>query len=98
MNDELSFLKNIHSSFYADGVSSMDSGNGFLKGRPFGGLGILWRKTFAQGARIIKSENDRIMSIEIDSNKSKILFKHVVICPKCSKLGHKEKILETLVT
>ena len=44
-NDELSILKCLRADFYADGVSAMDTTSGILIGRPFGCIGILWRKS-----------------------------------------------------
>ena len=44
-NDELSLLKCLRADFYADGVSAMDTTSVILIGRPFGGIGILWRKS-----------------------------------------------------
>ena len=37
----------MHVDFYADGVSSMTPDREILSGRPFGGLGIMWRKAVA---------------------------------------------------
>ena len=48
--DELVLLKQIHPDFtgYQYGVSAMDMSDGILKGRPHGGLGILYRKKFSK--------------------------------------------------
>ena len=35
----------MHADLYADGVSAMDTTSGVLTGRPFGGFGIVWRKS-----------------------------------------------------
>ena len=44
-HDELYILKSLHPYFYADGVSAMDTSCGMTQGRPFVGIGILWRKS-----------------------------------------------------
>ena len=67
-NDELSLLKCLHVDFYADGVSAMDTTSGILIGRPFGGIGILWRKSI--GAH--KYNNNRIMGIEFDNGNRQL--------------------------
>ena len=46
--DELTMLKCLHTDFYADGVSVMDTSSGILRGRPFGGIGFLCKKLIYQ--------------------------------------------------
>ena len=50
-NDEMPMFKCLHADFYADGGSVMDSTSGILFGRPFGGTGILWRKSIGDTSR-----------------------------------------------
>jgi len=49
MSSHLSKFNNIHDNFLFYGVSAMDSAcsKGILRGRPFGGLGVLVRKSLA---------------------------------------------------
>ena len=53
---ELNKLNLVHDSFSSFAVSAMDkkSGNGILHGRPFGGTGILWRKSLVKDGLHIK--------------------------------------------
>ena len=45
LNDfDVQFLNTINDNFYAKDISSMDSSTQVLRGRPFEGLGILWKK------------------------------------------------------
>ena len=53
----------MHVDFYADGVSSMTPDREILSGRPFGGLGIMWRKSLGS-------------CITIENQIKSILFRH----------------------
>ena len=52
-------LKSLHPDFYADGVSAMDTSCGMTQGRPFGGIGILWRKSIGTCIHIHKYNDSR---------------------------------------
>ena len=45
---ELPQLGNLHCDFYAKGLSSMDSTEAVISGRPYGAIAILWRKQIAK--------------------------------------------------
>ena len=60
---ELSMLNKVHSDFLGLGVSAMDSGSALLKGRPFGGIAILWKKSLQSYAKV-KVISDRIMEFK----------------------------------
>ena len=53
-HDELYILKSLHPDFYADGVSAMYTSCGMTRCRPFGGIGILWRKSIGTCIHIHK--------------------------------------------
>ena len=74
MDTELSQLSSIHSDFYGNGVSAMDSSKGLLKGRPHGGLAILWRKTLGSAAIPCYYDDVRIMGLHIDGDDNKLLI------------------------
>ena len=44
-----------------------------IRGRPHGGIGITWRKTLAQGAKIVQFDDKRILGLELKTNDC-ILF------------------------
>ena len=77
--DDLISLKNIDNSFYADGISAMPVDKSILVGRPYGGLGILWRKSFGNSVKVLKFDNetDRIMGLLFEWNNQKLLFLNV---------------------
>ena len=43
---ELSILSTINSEFESFSLSAIDDSNGIVQGRPYGGIGILMRKSY----------------------------------------------------
>ena len=76
---ETPFVTHIHDLFYGEGVSAMNTEETLFKGRPFGGIAILWRKSLAQMCKIIKYADNRIMGIEIVLNNVKMLILNVYL-------------------
>jgi hypothetical protein len=76
-DQDLAFLSNIHADFYGRGVSLMYSG--MISGHPYGGLGILWRKSFGQHCKVINYEDDRIMGFEVVNEHRKMLLVNVYL-------------------
>ena len=58
---ELPSLSTIHSDIYGRGISSMNDSDGVRVGRPFGGLAVLWRKTFGTALTIESLDDNRLM-------------------------------------
>ena len=58
---ELSILNNLHVQFEAFGCSAIDDSNGIFCGRPYGGLGVLIRKSFRPIANFHTYENSRLL-------------------------------------
>ena len=65
--DELTTLNNVHSDFYGRGVSSMDTSSCILRGLPYGGLAVLWRKTISE---VSITDMDDLMCIEVKWKKT----------------------------
>ena len=59
---DIIFLQETWLTNDADGVSAMDTTSGILIGRPFGGIGILWRKSIGACIQVHKY-NTRVMGI-----------------------------------
>ena len=66
-------MKSLHPDFYADGVSAMDISCGMIQGRPFGGIGILWRKSVGSCIQIHKYNDGMVMAIEFNDGNRTIL-------------------------
>ena len=63
MPHNMNILHSIHDSFYGDAVNTE---NGILVDRPYGGVAILWQKSLNICVKIIKDNNDsRLMGIVI---------------------------------
>ena len=63
----------MHVDFYADGVSSMTPDREILSGRPFGGLGIMWRKSLGSCITIEKYDDHRLMAVQFDNGSCTLL-------------------------
>lgn len=64
MSDEIPMLGDIDSDFGYYGKSSMDVTK-ILRGRPYGGIALLWRKTLFTSVSIVECRSDRIAAIKI---------------------------------
>jgi hypothetical protein len=53
-------VNNVHCDFYGSGSSSVNERDGILRGRPYGGLAILYRKSLGNMFRVVEYDNERI--------------------------------------
>lgn len=74
---DLPILSTVDSEFGWTGKSAVDISTGLLKGRPHGGVGILWRKSVFQAVSIIECHSDRITFIKISANNTSFLVASV---------------------
>ena len=84
VKDELHILSKLHEDFYAIGVSAMDTDNKLIQGRPFGGVGILWRKSLGSIVKTKTFDDTRLLGVTIDTSTIKLLIICVylpVCCP-----------------
>ena len=79
--DELEFLKSIHKDFSARGTSAMDTGADILSGRPYGGVGILWRSNLNLKVRIKSMGDPRFIRIELEHAQGVIVHLVCVYMP-----------------
>ena len=64
---DMHLLQNIHCEFYGDGISSIDTTEGILLGRPYGGLAVFWQKSLNTFVKVIKLEDEtRLMGFDIN--------------------------------
>ena len=72
---DLQVVLDISKDHYGKAISSIDSDNTVIKGRPFGGLAILWSKRLASACKIIEYDSNRFLGIEIiDEGRSFLLI------------------------
>lgn len=58
-------LESIHDDFSYTGTSAVDVASGMLRGRPYGGVALLWRKSIFQNVSVVQCNNTRICGIKI---------------------------------
>lgn len=62
---DVSILGTIDQDFAYTGKSAVDTSAGMLRGRPYGGLAILWRKSVFRSVSIIDCVSARISAIQV---------------------------------
>ena len=77
LKDELHMLSTLHPECEGYGISSVDHEKGILAGRPYGGIGILWKKQIAPCVKICNLDDPRLLSIEITFDDNKLCFINV---------------------
>jgi hypothetical protein len=80
----LSFLGNIHVDFYGKGTSAVDVTSGTLKGRPHGGVAILWRKSLVS-VSILDLQDIRLIGVKIKCGDRQIAFLNVYLPVDCAQ-------------
>lgn len=72
---DLPYLSGISEDFAYTGTSAVDVELGLLRGRPYGGTALMWRKSAFQAVSVIQCNNPRISCIKIEcQNKSLLIF------------------------
>lgn len=92
--EDLPFLSNIHPDFRGHGISAMDPSAGLLIGRPYGGVALMWRRCLDDAVTIIKTDNNRVAAIKVNSIDSQMLI-ICVYCPYFS-IENTEEFINTL--
>ena len=90
-NTELPILDQLHSEFYAKGISAMNLEEGVLTGRPYGGVAILWRKSITSKFQIVDCNDTRLFGLELVFGDKKIIIFNVYL-PYCSNENAEEFI------
>ena len=63
----MEFLNSIDSKFLSCGTSAIASDECIISGRPFGGVGILWRKDLNVKVTVKKFDDPRFMAVDVHS-------------------------------
>ena len=64
-------------------MSGMDSENHLLTGRPFGGIGILWKKSISKFVKTITFDDSRLLGVQITDNQETFVFINVYLPFQC---------------
>jgi len=71
---EINFLSSIHPDFNAFGHSAVDIASGVLTGRPFGGTGILYKKSISKHVNHLDTFDSRITAVILHASSGPILL------------------------
>ena len=81
---DLSILCNLHPLFEGFGCSAIDESNGIIQGRPYGGLGILIRKTIRPFAQFHSYTDSRLLGVTITLDSEQLYFISTYIPYQCN--------------
>lgn len=73
---DIPFISTINSGFGYTGNSAVDTSAGILRGRPYGGVAILWRHSVFPQVTVLPCENVRMCAVKINTRDRQL----VVIC------------------
>lgn len=65
MPEDLSYLSSISEEFSSTGTSAVDTSAGMLRGRPYGGVALLWRHSVFSSVEVVQCDNPRVCAIRI---------------------------------
>lgn len=71
---DTAYIGRIHPDFDYCSKSAVDTGEGLLKGRPFGGVAIMWRKSLFTSVSIVQCNSVRLAAIKAIVNNRTFLF------------------------
>jgi len=81
--DELSKLNTLHPDFNGYGISAMKTDSSILRGRPYGGVCVLWRKSLSNSFKIMRFDDTRILGCTLAIDDDVILFINVYLPYQC---------------
>ncbi len=81
-NEDMPLLKTIHPEFDGLGISSMNSEIGIVSGRPYGGIGILWKKSISEACTIQRYDS-RLLGLNICTSEGKFCIINVYLPFQC---------------
>ena len=83
LDTEIALLNNVNDSMYSAGVSAVVSGDGILRGRPHGGVGVLWKRSLAGSVEILYYDDVRLIGLQIVTGNETMLILCVYM-PVCT--------------
>jgi exonuclease III len=85
-------LGQLNKDFYYKGISAMDTEAGIITGRPYGGLGLLWRKSLSLKCSPLLYNDTRLLGIELTCCNKKLLLINAYL-PYCCTDNTEEFLL-----
>lgn len=71
--EEIPYLGTIHTGFGYTGISAVDTSADILRGRPYGGVALLWNTSVFQNVSVIQCSNNRVCAIKIETGNRSII-------------------------
>lgn len=62
--EDINFLGSIDDEFGFTGTSAVDTAAGVLRGRPYGGVALLWKKQVFTNVSVVQCHNPRVCAIK----------------------------------
>ena len=95
MSNELGILNDVVPGLSGVGVSAVDITAGLLRGRPYGGVAILWQKSLNYNIQCVYSGLDWLLAVSM-SDDSHNLFTVVTVYLSCDCNENVNKYLDYL--
>ena len=80
---ECVLLNSFNGDCYGYGVSPVDASSGIIRGRPFGGVGFIWKKQLDANIEIIECEFDWLCCIKISDSTKEYYLLNVYLPYEC---------------
>ncbi|XP_063390109.1 uncharacterized protein LOC134675729 [Cydia fagiglandana] len=71
--DDIHYLAEIDTRFGYTGTSAMDTTVGMIRGRPYGGVALMWNKSVFPNVSIVQCDNARVSAIKINLPRESLL-------------------------
>jgi exonuclease III len=80
---DVPFLGGIDGDFAYTGKSAVDTSTGVLKGRPYGGVALLWKKSVFRVVSSVTCRSDRLVCIKLEEGNRSLLILSVYMPTEC---------------
>ncbi|KAJ2941053.1 hypothetical protein O0L34_g13183 [Tuta absoluta] len=94
MTHDLDIIDSINAEFSCVAKSSMDTSMGVLRGRPYGGIALMWRKSKFPNVAVVDCGSDRLIAIRITKDKRSFMVFCVYL--PCDKLDNLPEFTDCL--
>lgn len=82
---DLPFLGTIDDNFAFTGTSAVDTSASVLRGRPHGGVALLWRKSALPAVSVIDCDSVRLTAIKVVIDERSLLVFSIYMPTDCSE-------------
>jgi exonuclease III len=83
IKQECNILNNADLDFYGYGISPVNGEDGIITGRPYGGVGFLWRKSIDEAVQVINSDHNWLSCLKVSTKKKEFYVINVYLPYEC---------------